>query len=327
MDHTKKVSTWQVARKWMLMVAIMLGICLLAFIWLSLMPSEPSPGGDESQADNPVIDGIIFTCLGVVTLGIGVAGYLIAIFTDCFTFNFNKPVWNAVRRKNHFLNILVVAPLSLGPGLMFAAFLAPLLRDLGLSLGQAVLLPVLVFLVGSQIVLLWIHIWAPVRVRMIRKRLAAMGITKEQLQGAILVGLSNPARRKRPFGVIQEDMGAMWLASDRMSFRGDVEQFDLARGQIAGIERQEDKRSGTMLAGIAHVILHVRLADGSIRLIRLHVEGQWTMGEKRRAMDGLAYAIHHWYEGKVAAAQEPEAGRGGPCSKTSPYRRGIATEL
>jgi hypothetical protein len=301
MDHTKKVSTWQVARKWTLIMAIMLGVCLLAFIPLSLMPSEPSPGGDGSPADNPVIDGIIFICLGVFTLGFGVAGYLIAIYTDCFTFNFNKPVWNAVRFRNNLLNIFVVAPLSLGPGLMLAAFLAPLLRDLGLSLGQAILLPILIFLVGSQIVLLWIHIWAPVRPRMIRKRLATMGITKEQLQGAILVGLSNPANRKKRFGAIQEDLGAMWLAPDRMSFRGDVEQFDFVREQIVGIERQEDKRSATMLAGIAHVILHVRLPDGSIRLIRLHVEGQWTMGEKRRAMDGLAYAIHNWHEGKVAA--------------------------
>jgi hypothetical protein len=302
MDHTKKVSTWQVARKWVLIVAMMSTVCILVFTLLSSAPSGPSVGGDGWPSGNPVMHAFVFIFLGVFALAIGVASYLIVIFTDCFTFSFNKPVWNAINRKNFFVNVFVGLPLSLGPGFILTAFLGPALADLGLSAEQSDVLPVLVCIVGFQVLTLWIHIWAPVRVRMIRKRLAAIGITKEQLQGAILVGISNPAIRKRRFGVVQEDMGALWLAPNRMSFRGDVEQFDLVREQIAGIERQEDKRSATMLAGIAHVILHVRLPDGSVRLIRLHVEGQWTMGEKRRAMDGLAYAIHNWYEGKVAAA-------------------------
>jgi hypothetical protein len=301
MDHTKKVSTWQVARKWVLIVAIIVGISALAFIQRTFTSPGPSAGGDESPADNPVLHAIVFIFLGLVALAFGVAGYLIVVYTDCFTFNFNKPVWDVVKHKNYFLNIPVHVGFALGGGLILTAFLGPLLADLGLSAEQADILPVLVFIVGFQIVTLWIHIWTPVRRRMIQKRLAAMGITKEQLQGAILVGLSNPANRKRRLGAIQEDMGALWLVPDRMSFRGDLEQFDLVREQIAGIERQEDKRSTSMLAGIAHVILHVRLPDGSNRLVRLHVEGQWTMGEKRRAMDGLAYAIHNWYEGKVAA--------------------------
>jgi hypothetical protein len=112
--------------------------------------------------------------------------------------------------------------------------------------------------------------------------------------------LSNPQSGiAKRFGSIEEDMGALWVAPDRLAFRGDVEQFDLTRDQIAQIERRADKGSTTMLAGIAHVVLHVRLPIGTVRQIRLHVEGLWTMGQKRRAMDTLAEAIDRWYAGGV----------------------------
>src|SRR5215469_4244680 len=117
-----------------------------------------------------------------------------------------------------------------------AAFLAPALEGFGLSIGQADFLPVLIFLFGTHILVMWVHIWAPVRVRMIHKRLAAMGVTEEQMRGAILVGLSNPANRRRRFAAIQEDMGALWITPDRLVFRGDVEQFELVREQIVEIE-------------------------------------------------------------------------------------------
>ena len=92
-------------------------------------------------------------------------------------------------------------------------------------------------------------------------------------------------------------MGAMWVGPDQIIYWGDGEQFGLAREQIVEIERKADHRSTTMLAGIAHVILHVRLPDGSVRQIRLHVEGLATMGQKRRTMDALAEAINQWYAG------------------------------
>jgi hypothetical protein len=90
-------------------------------------------------------------------------------------------------------------------------------------------------------------------------------------------------------------MGALWVGPEQLIYWGDGEQFSIPRGQIVEIERKADNRSTTMLAGIAHVILHVRLPDGSVRQIRLHVEGLATMGQKRRTMDALADAISHWY--------------------------------
>ncbi len=304
MDHTKSVSKWRVARKWMLVVGLIVGISAVAFI---LRIVSPPPGETAAPEDNSMVRTIFFGVLGVFTLGCGVAGYIVAIFTNCLTFNFNHPVWANMKLKKYFLNIFVTVGLSVGPGLILAGILGPILAGaFGLPVAQASLLPMLGFIVLFQVFQLWILIWTPVYRRMIQKRLAAMGITKEQLQQGILAGLSDPASgRGKRFAAIEEDMGALWVAPDRLAFRGDVEQFDLTRDQIAEIERKEDKGSTSMLAGIAHVILHVRLPDGSIRRIRLHTEGQWTMGQKRHAMDGLAYTITNWYSGTLHAASVP----------------------
>jgi len=160
------------------------------------------------------------------------------------------------------------------------------------------MLPVMVMVVGVQIVQLWVLIWSPQEKRIIIKRLAVLGIMPAQLQSAALVGLSNPASGlTKRFAAIEEDMGALWVQPDLLMYRGDGEQFDLTRDQLAQMERKADNRSTSVLGGIAHVILHVRLSDGSIRQIRLHTEGHWTMGRKRKAMDALADAIARWHGG------------------------------
>jgi hypothetical protein len=150
-----------------------------------------------------------------------------------------------------------------------------------------------------QLVQLWVLIWSPLEKRIITQRLAALGITPAQLQSAALVGLSNPASGlAKRFAAIEEDMGALWVGPDRLIYRGDNEQFDITREQLVQMERKADNRSTSVLGGIAHIILHVKLADGSVRQIRLHTEGHWTMGQKRKAMDALADAIVRWHGGE-----------------------------
>jgi hypothetical protein len=154
-------------------------------------------------------------------------------------------------------------------------------------------------IVGVQLVQLWVLIWSPLEKRIITQRLAALGITPAQLQSAALVGLSNPASGLvKRFAAIEEDMGALWVGPDRLIYRGDNEQFDITREQLVQMERKADNRSTSVLGGIAHIILHVKLADGSVRQIRLHTEGHWTMGQKRKAMDALADAIARWHGGE-----------------------------
>jgi hypothetical protein len=149
-----------------------------------------------------------------------------------------------------------------------------------------------------QVIFLWVLLWSPLERHIITQRLKALGIARAQLQNATLVGLSNPMRSSfKKFGAVEEDMGALWVGPEQLIYWGDGEQFGLAREQVVEIGRSADAGSTSVLGGISHVILHVRLADGSIRQIRLHTEGIWTMGGKRRAMDALAEAINNWHFG------------------------------
>jgi hypothetical protein len=280
---------------WLLMVVAIVFFVVIAFWW----SHRPAPAG--APAEEPagmLVHSVFFLFVGGFFLVAGVLTYLAVIFTGCLTFRYAQPVWDAVKGKKFIANIVVPVLLALGAGFILAAFLAPVLRVLGLDAGMATMLPVMLMVVVIQVAQLWVLIWSPLEKRIILKRLAAQGITPAQLQSAALVGLSNPASgMAKRFAAIEEDVGALWIVPDFLMYRGDREQFDLTREQLAQTERKADNRSTSVLGGIAHVILHVRLPDGSVRQIRLHTEGQWTMGGKRQAMDALAEAIAGWQSG------------------------------
>ena len=278
------------------MVGVIVSFVVLAFWW----NHRPVPAQKPAEEPAGVIVHSAFSLfVGGFFLVAGVMSYLAVIFTGCFTFNYNQPVWGAVKTRKFFANIVVTVLLALGTGFALVAFLGPVLTVLGLDAGTANMLPVMLMVVGIQVVQLWVLIWSPLEGRTIAKRLAAQGITSAQLQLAALIGLSNPASGlAKRFGAIEEDMGAMWVGPDLLMYRGDTEQFDITRKQLEQMERKADNRSTSVLGGIAHVILHVRLPDGGIRQIRLHTEGQWTMGKKRKAMDSLADAIAGWQGGR-----------------------------
>ncbi len=291
----QRPSKLRIVLTWLLMVGAIAILAVLAFWW----NHRPMPAGEAVEEPAGVVVHSIFSLfVGGFFLVLGVGSYLSVIFSDCFTFNFRQPVWGAVKTRKFIANIIVTVLLALGAGFMLAAFLGPMLTALGLDAGMANMLPVMLMVVGVQIVQLWVLIWSPVEKRIIIKRLAALGITPAQWQSAALVGLSNPASGlAKRFGAIEEDMGALWVEPELLMYRGDNEQFDLTRAQLAQMERKADNRSTSVLGGIAHVILHVRVPDGSVRQIRLHTEGQWTMGQKRKAMDALAEAIAGWQRG------------------------------
>lgn len=300
MEPTKSVSKTRVVLTWVVMVGFTFFISCL-FFWHHAL--APGPQADESGLPQPnvIVRGIALLVVGLFFLVPSVIAYLALLFSCYLTFNYRHPVWNSVKAKKYLANIFVGVGISLGFGFIVSAFLSPFLSQLGLPRSQADLLPVLAVLIGYQLLRLWVLVWGPAETFMIQRRLRTMGIAPEQLKSATLVGISNPASGMvKRFGAIEEDMGALWVLPDRLAFRGDAEQFDLTREQIAGIERKADNRSTTVLAGIAHVILQVRLPDGNIRHMRLHTEGQWTMGQKRRAMDALADAIAGWYAGQAA---------------------------
>ena len=288
---SQRPSKTRIVLTWLFMVGAIAVLAVLAFWW----NHRPTPAAEPAEG---LLHSIFFLFVGMVFLVLGVGSYLTVIFSDCFTFNYRQPVWHAVKARQFLANIIVTVLLALGIGFALSAFLAPVLTALGLDAGMANMLPVIVMVVGVQIVQLWVLMWSPVERRLITKRLTAMGITPAQLQSAALVGLSNPASGLvKRFGAIEEDVGAMWVGPEQLIYYGDNEQFSIQREQIAELERKADNRSTSVLGGIAHVLLHVRQADGSVRQIRLHTEGHWTMGRKRRAMDGLAEAIGRWRGG------------------------------
>jgi hypothetical protein len=283
-----------------LMWSLMLGVILfwvVFFLWRNYNHPPPSDEMDSKPA-GIALGSIVSLVIGGFFLFMGGITYALCVITGCLTFNYKQPVWPGVKVRMYFANIVVVVLFCLAAGFISSAFLAPLLMMLGLSSAMAHFVPLMLMLGLVQIVFLWVLLWSPLERRIIKERLRVLGIAPAQLQNATFVGLSNPSSGyAKRFGAIEEDLGAMWVGPEQLIYWGDGEQFGLTREQVAEIERKADNRSTSVLGGIAHVILHVRLADGSIRQIRLHTEGIGTMGGKRRAMDALAEAIYNWHAG------------------------------
>lgn len=258
--------------------------------WFARRPPTP-----DTESEPGIVFSIVMVVCGVLFLGAGIAGYAATILTNCLTFNFNKPVWSDLKVKLYFANIVVPLGVALGLGFFLSAVLSPALIAAGLNRGLANIGPVMGMVFVLQIAQLWILIWGPLEKRIIQRRTAALGITREQLEGAFLVGLSNPEKSSfKKLGLVEEDVGALWVGPDQLVYWGDGEQFGLTRAQIVEVERRTDSGSTSMLGGVAHVILHVRQPDGGLRQIRLHNEGLLTMGQKRLAMEQLAEAIEQW---------------------------------
>ena len=286
MQQAKKpLSKAKMALMWLVFVGVTVGwIAFLLWQDRDRAPSaEPPPG---------LVHFIIMLIIGGFFLAGGIAGYAIFLATNCFTFNFQRPVWGDVKGKLYVANIVVLTGISLGLGFGLTPLVSPVLARLGLSGQMAFLIPVLAMLVILQIARVFVLIWAPLEKSLIARRLQARGITPAQLQTATLVGISNPLRSSfKKLTQVEEDIGALWVSPERLVYWGDNEQFTITRDQMIQIERKADAGGTTMLGGITHLILHIRLPDGQERQIRLHTEGHWTMSGKGRAMDALEQKI------------------------------------
>jgi hypothetical protein len=299
MQQTKKpVSKVKVALMWAILVGNVVFWCGF-WIWHHRADAP-------TAADEPGMG--LFRAIGMIVIGCfflvaGVVSYLAVLFSNCLTFNFKNPVWSGFKPKLFLANIIVPVQGALGIGCMLSAFATPILLGIGIAPGVAGFLPVMAMVALLQVCQMWIQIWAPLEKRLIRKRLKAQGLNDAQLQTAILVGLSDPRRSSfKKFGRIEEDVGALWFAPDQLVFYGDIERFSISRDQLMQIERRADVGSTSILGGLAHVILHVRLPDGSERQIRFHIEGVPTQGAKRKGMDQLADAIVQWHSSAAPAA-------------------------
>ena len=271
--------------------------------WIGFFLWRGSLQAPRESASFDLVRVVFMLLMGGLFLGAGVVGYVVVLFTHCLSFDFNHPVWPGVKGKLFIANILVPLTGGLGLGFMLSSVLTPLLLASGLNSEIAGLLPVLAMVGVVQVAQLWVMVWAPLERRLIARRLQVLGITPEQLKSAFLVGLSNPASGMlKRFGSIEEDIGALWITQDQLVYWGDGERFGISREQLTAIDRQADNRSVSLLAGITHVMLLVKTPTGVDRQIRLHTEGQWTLGQKRQMMDRLSQAILQWHRPSPALA-------------------------
>jgi hypothetical protein len=294
-ETNKPASKLKVALTWLFLIG---NLVFWVYFWFWR--------GRDTEPEQAVLDfatSIFYIVIGIFFLIAGVASYLIVVFSDCLTFNFNRPIWRGIKVKLYLANVIVPLLGMLGVGFALTAFLGPVLARTGVSPGLAYMLPVIGVLIVAQIALYWVLIWVPLERRIITKRLLAQGITTAQLREAVLIGISNPARSSfKKFGLIEDDVGALWVAPEQIVFWGDGERFAIQRENLAHLERTADSGSMTMLSGMTHAILHVKLPEGSVRQIRLHPEGVWTMGRKRKVMDDLSSLIAAWHSTPSPAA-------------------------
>jgi hypothetical protein len=294
----KPVPKSKVALTWFLMLAVF-GAMFVGITWFFQRDAAPPPQNDSVPT---IFRSVFLLIVGGFFLMAGIVAYAGTILTNCFTFNFKRPIYKELKVKIYFANIFVPLGWGLGFGFIIAAFVSPVLLMRGMDTALANILPVMGTIFFLQIAQMWFVIWAPLEKRLITKRLQALGITTQQLCGAFLVGISNPARSSfKKFGAVEDDVGGLWVGPDQLIYWGDAEQFAISREQILHIEQKADSGGTSMLGGIAHVILHVRMPDDTERQIRLHMEGCWTLGLKKKAMDQLAEAVLQWQTNAVAS--------------------------
>jgi len=103
-----------------------------------------------------------------------------------------------------------------------------------------------------------------------------------QLQSAILIGISDPLRSSfKKMTLVEDDIGALWIGWGTVAIGVTPSNLPSRPGNSSNSsagrrgQHYHAQRHG-------HVILHIQLPDGSVRQIRLHTEGHWTLGRNRK---------------------------------------------
>jgi hypothetical protein len=149
-----------------------------------------------------------------------------------------------------------------------------------------------------------VNIWAPNETGLPRHRLLALGVTEAQLARGTYVGISDPSSNslKTTKGMLEDDVGMLWLEHDRLVYRGDEASFDVPRERLLEVERLVVKKSASAYAGNRHIVLRFQQENGTERRVRLHVEGAWTMGRLVKVTNALADRLNAWAQQKTTHA-------------------------
>jgi hypothetical protein len=202
------------------------------------------------------------------------------------------------------VNIFVPLFLLLGIGSLATVIFGSILAIIGVPLKLALLLPFFFVLVPGQFFLAWFSIWAPIDKTLIRKRLSALGISPERMNGGFYAGISDPSVSSFKKGLIEDDVGMMWLEPDAIVYQGDAKRLEIKRKQLMQIERVVDKGSMAAYAGAVHVILVWQDEQGVQNRTRIHTMNCFTLSGIARSLDMLAGKLKCWHEGKKVISEQ-----------------------
>ena len=265
--------------------------------------SGPDQMSKSTQApEGPGIVGhiVLMFLAGFFSLGAGVLAYAVTLGTQCFTFNFRKPFWNSVKKKLYVMNIVVIVLIGIGAAAFVSMVVTPILMAIGLSWTISLIVPLMGTFVPVQFLTIWVNIWQPLEKSIVKRRLAACGVSDEDIEKGICIGISDP--QKSSFGkltMVEEDVGMLWLWDNELVYKGDTAGFNIGRNQLIEVGRSADAGSMSAYGGNVHVILRFQTSDGVQHRTRLHTEGFWTMGSRAKASDNLAEKLICWQQGQL----------------------------
>ncbi len=172
----------------------------------------------------------------------------------------------------------------------------PILVRLGLPEPFPFIAPILISLIGVQLILVWINIWAPLSRTIVRKRAIALEIDPVSIGKGTLVGVSDPDKSSfSKLTLVEDDVGVLWIESSKLVYRGDTDDFELKRDNIISVECKADAGSMASYGGAVYPILRYRSTDGSVRSMRLHAWGCWSMGALSKSLKLLSQKLESWY--------------------------------
>lgn len=153
----------------------------------------------------------------------------------------------------------------------------------------------LAVLIPGQLLLTQLNIWNPIIRSLITRRVLALDTSPDDMRKGIFAGVSDPSvSSMKKFGLIEDDIGMLWLTPEFIRYRGDGQSFEIRREQLLKIERVTDKGSIAAYAGAVHIILHWQDDKGAGHMTRLHLENYWTLGALARMFDDLNKRLLDW---------------------------------
>jgi hypothetical protein len=283
-----------------LLLIVVVGLVSFGVSFWIVRHFSQTPETEEVTNGPDVLAHIFITfSLGFLSLGAGVLGYVLVLATQCFTFDWRKPFWKAFRVKLYVANIIVPLLIIFSVGFFVSMVVTPILMAIGLSRVISFIVPIAATLVIGQLVLVWVNIWVPLEKTVVKKRLAGRGISNENTERGMYVGISDPGKSSfKKMTVVEEDVGMLWMKGDELIYVGDSDTFRIQRGQLIEVERAADSGGMAAYGGAVHVILRFREAEGAERRIRLHTQGSWTLGGVAKTLDSLAQRLVSWQRGE-----------------------------